>query len=441
MATAQAFTMLDVRSTMPNIISNDILNNQEQEFWQTSYWDAVAVRDRRMDGLFLYAVRTTGVYCKPSCPSRRPRPENVVFFRTREAARRAGFRACKRCKPDATSTSNPNTDLVAKVCRYIDAHPDGPATLEALSRAIGLSPFHLQRTFKAVTGITPRAYADSRRLQALKAGLRDGHSVTRSLYDAGYGSSSRLYEGASSKLGMTPARYGKQGSGVAIRYTIAKTPIGRMLLAATGKGVCSVQFGDSDETLESELQAALPRGLDVEIDGQFPAMFSYKMKNYALLDSDGKLHVTGSALRSRGLEKFQRRFLEEMLTLALKGEAKQVPQLYEDYCQKIERAQFPIEMLAKTETLQDTLDAYQQKIAKSARNRSAVYELALKSGRTYQPGDQISYYVTGDGKRVSVYDNCKLATDFNPARRDENIDYYLDKLKSLYKKFAPILVT
>ena len=193
------------------------------------------------------------------------------------------------------------------------------------------------------------------------------------------------------------------------------------------------------KALESELQTALPKGLDVEIDGQFPAMFSYKMKNYALLDNDGKLHVTGSALRSRGLEKFQRQFLEEMLALALKGEAKQVPQLYEDYCQKIERGQFPIEMLAKTDTLQDTLDAYQQKIAKSARNRSAAYELALKSGRTYQPGDQITYYVTGDGKRVSVYDSCKLAADFNPARRDENIDYYLDKLKSLYKKFAEML--
>ena len=194
-------------------------------------------------------------------------------------------------------------------------------------------------------------------------------------------------------------------------------------------------------TLERELQVALPKGVDVEIDGQFPAMFSYKMKNYALLDNDGKLHVTGSALRSRGLEKFQRQFMGEMLTLALKGEAKKVPQLYEDYCQKIERGQFPIEMLAKTETLQDSLDVYQQKIAKSARNRSAVYELALKSGRAYQPGDQISYYVTGDGKRVSVYDNCKLAADFNPARRDENIDYYLDKLKSLYKKFATMLVS
>jgi AraC family transcriptional regulator, regulatory protein of adaptative response / methylated-DNA-[protein]-cysteine methyltransferase len=250
MAATQALTMMDVQGNMPN--------KQEQEFWQANYWDAVAVRDRRMDGVFLYAVRTTGVYCKPSCPSRRPRSENVVFFRTQEAARRAGFRACKRCKPDRTSTANPNTDLVEKVCRYIDAHPDGPATLEVLSRNIGLSPFHLQRTFKALTGITPRAYADSRRLEALKAGLRDGHSVTRSLYDAGYGSSSRLYEGASSKLGMTPARYGKRGSGVSIRYAIAKTPIGRMLLAATSKGICSVQFGESVETLESELRREYP---------------------------------------------------------------------------------------------------------------------------------------------------------------------------------------
>jgi DNA polymerase, archaea type len=205
-------------------------------------------------------------------------------------------------------------------------------------------------------------------------------------------------------------------------------------------GLYFVPPPESDpKTLERELQEALPKGVDVEIDGQFPAMFSYKMKNYALLDVEGKLHVTGSALRSRGLEKFQRQFLEEMLTLALQGEAKKVPQLYEDYCQKIEHGQFPIDVLAKTETLQDTLVAYQEKIAKSARNRSAAYELALKSGRNYQPGDQITYYVTGDGKRVSVYDNCKLATDFNPARRDENIDYYLDKLKSLYKKFAEML--
>ena len=246
MATTQAFTMMDERDRMPN--------QQEQEFWQARYWDAVVAHDRTMDGVFLYAVISTGVYCRPSCPSRRPRRENVLFFRTREAAMRAGFRACKRCKPDAPFAANPNSELVEKVCRHINAHPYQPATLEALSRAIGLSPFHLQRTFKALTGITPRAYADSRRLQALKTGLRDGHNVTRSLYDAGYGSSSRLYERASSKLGMTPARYGKHGAGVTIRYTIARTPVGQMLLAATNKGVCSVQFGESERTLEGDLR-------------------------------------------------------------------------------------------------------------------------------------------------------------------------------------------
>jgi AraC family transcriptional regulator of adaptative response/methylated-DNA-[protein]-cysteine methyltransferase len=247
---AQALTMMDVQGRMPD--------EQEQEFWRAKYWEAVTARDRGMDGAFWYAVRSTGVYCRPSCPSRLPRAENVVFFRSREEARNAGFRACKRCKPDVPS-SNPGAELVEKVCRYIDSHPDQPATLEALSRVIGLSPFHLHRSFKALTGITPRAYADSRRLQALKAGLRDGHSVTRSLYDAGYGSSSRLYEGASSKLGMTPARYGKQGSGIAIRYTIAQTAIGQMLLAATAKGVCSVQFSESEKLLESELHKEYPR--------------------------------------------------------------------------------------------------------------------------------------------------------------------------------------
>lgn len=238
-----AFTMMDAASAMPKT---------EEQFWRASYWDAVKEHDRGLDGVFYYAVLTTGVYCRPSCPSRRPKPENVVFFQTRESARRAGFRACKRCKPD--SETDATAGLVEKVCRYIDSHPDQPATLDALGRAIGLSPFHLQRTFKALTGITPRAYADSRRLNALKAGLREGHSVTRSLYDAGYGSSSRLYERSTSQLGMTPSRYRKQGSGVTIRYTIAPTEIGRMLLAATPKGVCAIRFGESERALEGELK-------------------------------------------------------------------------------------------------------------------------------------------------------------------------------------------
>lgn len=233
-----------------------------------SYWDAVAARDRRTDGMFFYAVLSTGVYCRPSCPSKRPRRENVVFFRAREAAELAGFRPCKRCRPDTIDRRDPNAQLVEKVCRYIDTHVDEPVTLEALGRALGISSFHLQRTFKAATGITPRAYADSRRLSSLKAGLRAGHSVTRSLYDAGYGSSSRLYERATSQLGMTPARYGKQGSGVTIHFTVAATPVGKMLLAATEKGVCSIRFGDAAARLEQDLRHEYPKAEIIRSDAK-----------------------------------------------------------------------------------------------------------------------------------------------------------------------------
>lgn len=244
---------------------------EEREFWEGSYWDAVAGRDQAMNGVFLYAVLTTGIYCRPGCPSRRPKRENVVYFRNRESAERAGFRACKRCKPDVAAGQAGNWDAVEKVCRYIDAHPGEPATLDVLSRALGMSPFHLQRTFKTLTGITPRAYADSRRLLALKVGLRQGHSVTRSMYDAGYGSSSRLYERAASQLGMTPSRYRKQGAGVKIRYAIGSTPIGRVLIAATAQGVCSIQFGDSDAALESAMRAEFPKAAFDRTDREMAA--------------------------------------------------------------------------------------------------------------------------------------------------------------------------
>jgi AraC family transcriptional regulator of adaptative response/methylated-DNA-[protein]-cysteine methyltransferase len=252
--------MVDTEIVMPN--------REEGEFWRARYWDAVAARDRSMDGVFFYAVMSTGIYCRPSCPSKRPHRENVVFFRAREAAERAGFRACKRCKPDSINQSGASAQLVENVCRYIDTHNGDPVTLETLGRALGISPFYLQRTFKAITGISPRAYADSRRLHSLKAGLRQGHSVTRSLYDAGYGSSSRLYERASSQLGMTPSRYRKQGSGVIIHYTIAPTAIGQMLVAATAQGICSIQFGDVAATLERELHNEYPKAEIIRSDGQ-----------------------------------------------------------------------------------------------------------------------------------------------------------------------------
>ncbi len=256
----QPFTMVDTEIAMPN--------REEGEFWRARYWEAVTARDRAMDGVFFYAVMSTGIYCRPWCPSKRPRRENVVFFGAREAAERAGFRPCKRCKPDSIGQRDASAQLIEKVCRYIDTHPDEPVTLEALGRALGASPFYLQRTFKALTGITPRAYADSRRLHSLKAGLREGHSVTRSLYDAGYGSSSRLYESAHAHLGMTPARYRKQGSGVTIHYAAASTPIGKMLLAATDRGICSIRFGDSMATLERELRSEYSQAEIIREDGR-----------------------------------------------------------------------------------------------------------------------------------------------------------------------------
>jgi AraC family transcriptional regulator of adaptative response/methylated-DNA-[protein]-cysteine methyltransferase len=212
-----------------------------------------------MDGIFFYAVLTTGVYCRPSCPSRRPKHANVLFFQKREAAERAGFRPCLRCHPETELSVDPKAQLVERVCRYIDGHPEEPVTLSRIGSEVGVSPFHLQRTFKSLLGITPRGYADARRLETLKSSLQEGHSVTRSMYDAGYGSSSRLYERSTSQLGMTPSRYRNGGVGESIRFTIVATPLGRMLLASTEKGICSIRFGDSDRELEKQLRAEFKR--------------------------------------------------------------------------------------------------------------------------------------------------------------------------------------
>ena len=165
-------------------------------------------------------------------------------------------------------------------------------------------------------------------------------------------------------------------------------------------------------------------------------MFSYKAKNYALLTRDGEVVVKGGALKSRGLEKFQRVFLEEMIKLLMEGKSGEIPALRDEFERKIREGEWPIEMLMKTDTLQDSLDKYRAKIAGSARNRAAAYELALASGRAYRPGDQISYYITGATKKVSAYEAAKLASAFDPQARDENVEYYVAKLDELVKKFA-----
>ena len=220
-------------------------------------WSAVVGRDSAQDGTFVFAVSTTGVYCRPSCPARRPRRENVTFFARPEQAEKAGFRACLRCRPKSSS-GNQRADLAKEICRYIEQHLDDAITLTHLGKVFRQSPFHLQRRFKSAVGITPREYADSCRLRLLKRNLQAGDNVTRAMYDAGYGSSSRLYEKTSSQLGMTPDKYRRGAIAATIRYACADSPLGRMLIAATDRGVCAIQFGRSDAELLEGLKREFP---------------------------------------------------------------------------------------------------------------------------------------------------------------------------------------
>ncbi len=222
-----------------------------------SRWRAVLSRDAKRDGDFVFAVSSTGIYCRPSCAARRPRRENVQFFSRPEEAEHAGYRACLRCRPKAFR-GNTESDGVKAMCRFIEQHLDEPLTLERLAKEFHQSPFHLQRRFKSVLGITPRAYADSCRLKMLKRSLQAGDSVTRAMYDAGYGSSSRLYERTASQLGMTPDKYRRGGIAATIRYSCTESPLGRMLIASTERGICSIQFARTDGELLEGLKREFP---------------------------------------------------------------------------------------------------------------------------------------------------------------------------------------
>jgi AraC family transcriptional regulator, regulatory protein of adaptative response / methylated-DNA-[protein]-cysteine methyltransferase len=238
--------MMQLRTHMPAVTNNPEL------------WSAVLSRDASRDGSFVFAVKSTGIYCRPSCPARRPRPEQVRFFQLPEAAEQAGFRACRRCHPRRARTSDPQVELVRRICHAIAEHDEEPLTLKTLSEETGVSAHHLQRTFKDVMGITPRQYAESHRLKQFKSNVKRGSSVTEAMYDAGYGSSRGLYEKSAEQLGMTPATYGRGGRGMHIIYTIADSRLGRILVAATERGVCSVTLGDSDSELVGALFAEYP---------------------------------------------------------------------------------------------------------------------------------------------------------------------------------------
>jgi AraC family transcriptional regulator of adaptative response/methylated-DNA-[protein]-cysteine methyltransferase len=219
-------------------------------------WSAVLARDPRYDGKFVYAVRSTGVFCRPTCPSRRPQRQNVAFFAAPAEATVAGFRPCRRCRPEEPRL--PLAEAMARVRAYIDERVDARLTLDALAKVADLSPAHLQRTFKAQFGLSPRAYQSSRRTDRFKEEVRRGRSVTDALYEAGYGSGSRLYESADARLGMTPGSYKRGGKGTKVRYTTAAAALGRVLVAATDRGVCAVQLGDSDPALEAALREEYP---------------------------------------------------------------------------------------------------------------------------------------------------------------------------------------
>lgn len=234
-------------------------------------WRAVQDRDANSDGAFVYAVRSTGVFCRPSCPSRAAGRAQVTFFELPEAAVRAGYRPCKRCRPQEAEATDPRIAKVRRTCRAIEARVDGVPTLSELGADVGVSPHHLQRLFKSVMGISPRQYAEALRLDRLKRSLKEGETIAMALYGAGYGSSSRLYEKAPAHLGMTPASFARGGRGARITFAIVEharlQPLGWMLIAATDRGVCMVSLGDGAAVLEAELRAEYPEAALNRDDG------------------------------------------------------------------------------------------------------------------------------------------------------------------------------
>jgi AraC family transcriptional regulator, regulatory protein of adaptative response / methylated-DNA-[protein]-cysteine methyltransferase len=220
------------------------------------YWKATVARDSRSDGVFFLGVRSTRIYCRPSCPARRPLRRNVEFFRTQREAEQRGFRACLRCKPNEISAA---TALVQKAASLLAQNGEEAPRLGAIARRLGTSTSRLRRSFAQVTGLSPRELAEALRLDRFKKLLRQGSKITDALYETGYGSSSRVYERSNAQLGMTPATYQKGGKGMKLGFTIAKATVGRVLVAATERGVSAVYLGDSEAKLLGELRAEYPR--------------------------------------------------------------------------------------------------------------------------------------------------------------------------------------
>jgi AraC family transcriptional regulator of adaptative response/methylated-DNA-[protein]-cysteine methyltransferase len=231
-------------------------------------WAAVLARDPAADGRFVYSVRTTGVYCRPSCPSRRALRRNVGFYSTGADAARAGFRPCRRCRPEEPGLAARRARIVERACRLIERAPSAPS-LDQLARAAGLSRFHFHRVFTATTGLTPRAYAAARRAETVRRALKEGTTVTEAIYASGFNSSGRFYGAAQRTLGMTPTEFRAGGAGTVIRYAVGRSSLGRVLVASTDKGVCAILMGDARDALVRELKRRFPKAELVAGDRTF----------------------------------------------------------------------------------------------------------------------------------------------------------------------------
>lgn len=263
-------------------------------------WHALVARDRAADGSFFYSVKTTGVYCRPSCGARTPRPENVAFHRTPQDAEQAGFRPCLRCRPDEPSLAHRQAALIAGICRQLDRESDLPTLAELAARA-GLGPHHFHRVFKQATGVTPREYLAERRAARVRDALAAGGSVTPAIHDAGYGSSSRFYERSAAVLGMTPSEYRRGGAGARIRFAIAQCTLGSILVARSERGVCAIALGDAPEPLLRDLQDRFPRAELLGADAGFEQLVASVI---ALVESPGSaaplpLDLRGTAFQMR----------------------------------------------------------------------------------------------------------------------------------------------
>ena len=263
-------------------------------------WQAVKRRDRAQDGQFYYSVKSTGVYCRPSCAARLAKPHNVAFHHSRAEAEAAGFRPCKRCKPDQFSTLQQQAAKVEAACRLIEGAEETP-DLASLAEAAGLSPFHSHRVFKAITGVTPKAYAKEHRDRRVRDGLRKGASVTEALYQAGFNSNAPFYQGAAASLGMTPTQYKKGGQQAVIRFAIGECGLGSVLAACSVKGVCAILLGDDPEALLEDLQDRFANAELIGGDAEFENLIG---KVIALVDHPAAgielpLDVRGTAFQRK----------------------------------------------------------------------------------------------------------------------------------------------